>query len=461
MCEGDAREDNHGPWTFVGLIPMLDPPREDTRATIESLQRANISVKMITGDHVNVAKETARLIGLGTDIRAGQEIREETSQQLKNQLIWDADGFAAVLPSDKREVVMTLKNEFGIVTGMTGDGVNDSPALSAAQVGIAVEGATDAARNAADLILTEPGLSPIYGAVLESRRIFARLKAYVIYRVAASVIITLTLSVIIFATGCAVESLLVILLALFNDISMLPIAYDNASATAKPQLPAARNLVLMSLYYGILHTAFGLVFIFSMSYSRHPLGLTRNCSTPAQTFIWMHLELATELAIFSVRAPSYFFLSMPSPWLLASVLGTCLMCSLIAVFARELPGADLGIIWVFNIGTFVFVDIGKIWFRDTINDSPGDIIDSDELVEVDDTKTDVEKFMEKEKRYSVHREALLDPEDMEPTVEVTSGRRWFGHSTVDGFLHPRHRQQRLLREAHAPPPIRRRGTQNG
>lgn len=162
MCEGDARKDDHGPWKFVGLMPMLDPPRADTRATIESLHHANISVKMITGDHVNVGIETCRLIGLGTDIRAGEEIRSAENPQQRNEMIWAADGFAAVLPSDKREVVLTLKNEYGLVTGMTGDGVNDAPALSAAQVGIAVEGATDAARNAADLILTEPGLRPIY-----------------------------------------------------------------------------------------------------------------------------------------------------------------------------------------------------------------------------------------------------------------------------------------------------------
>jgi H+-transporting ATPase len=166
MCEGDARKSDHGPWKFVGLMPMLDPPRPDTHATIESLHHANISVKMITGDHVNVGIETCRLIGLGTDIHAGEEIRNATNPQQRNEMIWAADGFAAVLPSDKREVVLTLKNEFGLVTGMTGDGVNDAPALSAAQVGIAVQGATDAARNAADLILTEPGLRPIYVSLL-------------------------------------------------------------------------------------------------------------------------------------------------------------------------------------------------------------------------------------------------------------------------------------------------------
>ena len=180
---------------------MLDPPRHDTPATIESLHRANISVKMITGDHANVGKETARLIGLGTAIYPGEDMRNAPAET-RNTIIYDADGFAAVLPSDKREIVMVLRNHFGLVTGMTGDGVNDAPALSAAQVGIAVEGATDAAQNAADLILTEPGLSPIYGAVLESRRIFARIKSYVVYRVAASIILVLCLSIVIFVRGC-------------------------------------------------------------------------------------------------------------------------------------------------------------------------------------------------------------------------------------------------------------------
>ncbi len=293
VCQGNARElGDAAVWKFAGLLPMLDPPRHDTSATIESLHYANISVKMITGDHVNVGKETARLIGLGTNIHPGEEMRNSPAET-KNSMIYDADGFAAVLPSDKREIVLTLRNHYGLVTGMTGDGVNDAPALSAAQVGIAVQGATDAAKNAADLILTKPGLSPIYGAVLESRRIFTRIKSYVVYRVAASMILVLTLSIIIFVTGCAVDSVLIIVLALLNDISMIPgetismasrmkrfciglivcssfltleplvrmilVAYDNASATTLPQLPRARTLVYQSLYYGLTHAALSLM----------------------------------------------------------------------------------------------------------------------------------------------------------------------------------------------------------
>ncbi|KAL3917900.1 MAG: hypothetical protein SGILL_004495 [Bacillariaceae sp.] len=421
MCEGDARKPDHGTWKFVGLMPMLDPPREDTHATIESLHHANISVKMITGDHVNVGIETCRLIGLGTDMHAGEEIRNATNPQQRNEMIWSADGFAAVLPSDKREVVLTLKNEYGLVTGMTGDGVNDAPALSAAQVGIAVEGATDAARNAADLILTEPGLRPIYGAVLESRRIFARIKSYVVYRMAASAILVLVLSMIAFVDGCAVDSLLIILLALFNDISMLPVAYDNADATSKPQLPHTMKLFLMSSYYGLFHTALSLIFIFSMSYSTSSLEQNINlrmCNEETRGFVWMHLVLVSELAIFSVRAPAYFWSSMPSLWLIGSVLVTCIGCCFIAVYASSLSGLNLLWIWLFNIGSFVIVDIGKVHFRAMIGEAPGEIIESDELVAVPKKENDVEKFQAKQQRYNVHRESALDPADLEHCVKI-------------------------------------------
>eukprot|EP00977_Amphora_coffeiformis_P012446 scaffold3077_cov162-Amphora_coffeaeformis.AAC.5 len=455
VCDGDARNAGHGPWKFVGLLPMIDPPREDTPATIASLHKANISVKMITGDHVNVGKETARLIGLGTNIHAGEEVRNTTSQQIKNDMIWNADGFAAVLPSDKREVVLTLRNEFGVVTGMTGDGVNDAPALSAAQVGIAVEGATDAAKNAADLILTDPGLSPIYGAVLESRRIFVRIKAYVVYRVAASVILVLSLATILFANGCSVDALYIIILALINDISMIPVAYDNAKATTKPQLPRALKLVLMSLYYGIFHTVLALTFIFSMDSSAHlnnSFDLTSECDQSARGFIWLYLVLVTELAIFSVRSPSYFWFSMPSPYLIMSVLLTCVGCSFIALYALDLSGANLGWIWLWNVGVFIIVDVGKVPFREMIGDSFGETIDSDELVEVDKKKSDMSMHREKTIRYAVHNDSRLNPSDLQHLVQVRS--RQFSDLRgmfLDGIIQPNRYGMYLLQSSDSTP----------
>jgi H+-transporting ATPase len=151
---------NDEPWNYCGILPMLDPPRHDTALTVKNLVNAGIEVKMITGDHLNIAKETARLIGMGVNIHPGEATREGT--QDRNELIKAANGFAQVLPKDKREVVLVLRNVYTQVVGMTGDGVNDAPALSAAQCGIAVDDATDAAKNAAAIILTSPGLSAIY-----------------------------------------------------------------------------------------------------------------------------------------------------------------------------------------------------------------------------------------------------------------------------------------------------------
>jgi H+-transporting ATPase len=430
IFDGDAREVENPIFQFVGLLPMIDPPREDTAQTISSLHRANISVKMITGDHTNVAIETARLIGLGTNIYPGEDIRNTISEQQKNEMIWHADGFASVLPSDKRECVMILRNVFGIVTGMTGDGVNDAPALSAAQVGIAVEGATDAAKNAADLILTEPGLSPIYGAVLESRRIFARIKAYVVYRVAASIMLVLTLSLLMFISGCAVDPLLVIILALLNDISMIPVAYDYADATAKPQLPLASKLVLMSIFFGIVHTGIALLVFYVIDDNdrldgNFDLSKGPECSTETKAFVWFYLVLATEFMIFSARAQSFFWKSKPSIFLVASVLATALIGSLVAGLAQDLPGSNVGWIWLFNICAFILVDLVKVWFKGVINDSPGDVIEGDGLMAVEKDVSEVKKQMEKKKRYVVHEECVVPLEHRYHTVRVVDKEKGF------------------------------------
>jgi magnesium-transporting ATPase (P-type) len=245
-----------------------------------------------------------------------------------------------------------------------------------------------------------------------------------VYRMAASAILVLVLSIIAFVDGCAVDSLLIILLALFNDISMLPVAYDRADATSKPQLPHTMKLLAMSLYYGLLHTSLSLVFIFSISYSSSSWEQDVNlalCNEETRGFVWMHLVLVSELTIFSVRAPSYFWRSMPSIWLIASVFATCIGCCFIAVFASQLSPRNLLWIWLFNIGSFIIADIGKVQFRGMIGDAPGEIIESDELVSVVAKESDMEKFQDKQKRYVVHRDAAMDPADFQHCVRV--GRR--------------------------------------
>merc|ERR1719399_2006991 len=174
-------------WEFLGLIPLFDPPRDDTKQTIESALDMGVEVKMITGDHLTIAKETSRRLGMGTNIYTTEMITDTSKSEAQlMELAETADGFAQVFPEHKFQIVELIQKA-GHLTGMTGDGVNDAPALKKADVGIAVEGATDAARAAADLVLTAPGLSVIVDAIAISRCIFQRMKNYVIYRVACPI----------------------------------------------------------------------------------------------------------------------------------------------------------------------------------------------------------------------------------------------------------------------------------
>ena len=176
-------------WEYLGVLSLYDPPRADTKDTIARAHDFNIEVKMVTGDHGVIAKETCRELGMGTNILNTESLATDEGDPVAraavNKTIRDADGFAEVMPEHKFLIVERLR-ELGFVTGMTGDGVNDAPALKRADVGIAVEGATDAARAAADLVLTEPGLGVIIDAIFESRKIFQRMRNYIVYRIACT-----------------------------------------------------------------------------------------------------------------------------------------------------------------------------------------------------------------------------------------------------------------------------------
>ena len=361
---GVALKLNDGPFKFVGILPMLDPPRVDSAETIKNLVNAGINVKMITGDHLNIAITTARKIGMGTNIHAGEATRVGSHD--RDELILNADGFAQVLPKDKREVVLVLKKTFEKVVGMTGDGVNDAPALSAAQCGVAVDDATDAAQKAAAIILRSPGLSAIYHGVVESRRIFRKLKSYVTYRFGATIQIVAVLTILILVSDCSINSLFVIILALFNDITMLPIAYDNQQASAKPENPDVNKLLIMAGCFGAMETFFSMIFAYGASDTdlfNSDLNV-QGCGTAFQGSMWLQIFIAAELLIFSARAPTYmWFYIRPSNSLFCSVMAGNIIATILANSSStfgKIPGKDIILIWAYDFICIIIIDILKV-----------------------------------------------------------------------------------------------------
>ncbi len=224
-----ARRQADGPWQFLGVLPLFDPPRDDSKATIAIVRGMGVDIKMLTGDHEAIAREIAGALDLGRDIVVADTVfGKDAPSDRPRQKIVAADGFARVLPEHKFEIVKSLQAA-GYIVGMTGDGVNDAPALKQADVGIAVSGATDAARAAADLVLTAPGLAVIATAIEEARRIFERMTGYAIYRISETIRILLfmTASILVF-NFYPVTAVMIVLLALLNDLPIMMIAYDNA-----------------------------------------------------------------------------------------------------------------------------------------------------------------------------------------------------------------------------------------
>src|SRR5664279_4083452 len=234
---GVARADADGKWQFQGVLPLFDPPRDDARETVATAEQMGVKVKMVTGDALAIAQETAKKLGMGSLIldagMLGDSKHKESAEE--TALIEKADGFAQVFPEHKFHIVDILQ-QHGHIVGMTGDGVNDAPALKKADCGIAVSGATDAARAAAAIVLTTPGLSVIIDAIKESRRIVQRMNSYAIYRIAETFRVLLFMTVAILAFNFyPVTAIMIVMLALLNDGAILSIAYDNVHYKNQPE----------------------------------------------------------------------------------------------------------------------------------------------------------------------------------------------------------------------------------
>ena len=262
---GVARAEGEGPWRFLGLLPLFDPPRDDSAETVDKIRGMGLAIKMVTGDHEAIARQIAGRLDLGQRIEVAENVfgdGDGAPPDLADRVA-RADGFARVFPEHKFEIVKVLQDA-GHIVGMTGDGVNDAPALKQADVGTAVSSATDAARAAADLVLTAPGLSVIAIAIEEARRIFERMTGYAIYRIAETtrLLLFMTASILVF-NFYPVTAIMVVLLALLNDLPIMMIAYDNAPFAARPvRWDMRRVLTVASVLgiYGVIES-FGLYWI--------------------------------------------------------------------------------------------------------------------------------------------------------------------------------------------------------
>jgi len=356
---GVARADAQGPWQFLGVLPLFDPPREEARATIATARQMGVKVKMVTGDQMAIAQETAKKLGMGTAILDasgfGDTKHHETAQLAES--IEKADGFAQVFPEHKFHIVDVLQQR-GHIVGMTGDGVNDAPALKKADCGIAVSGATDAARAAASIVLLTTGLSVIIDAIKESRKIFQRMNSYAIYRIAETlrVLFFMTLAILIF-NFYPLTAVMIVMLALLNDGAILSIAYDNVHYKDKPEAWNMRMVLGVATLLGIIGVvaAFGLFYL-----GERVFHLDR---AHIQTLMYLKLSVAGHLTIFLTRTRGPFWSHRPARILWVAVLGTQIVATLIAVYGLFMTPLGWGwalFVWGYAIVWFLINDRVKL-----------------------------------------------------------------------------------------------------
>jgi H+-transporting ATPase len=356
---GVARTAADGSWQLIGVLPLFDPPREDAKTTVATAIQMGVKIKMVTGDALAIARETAKTLGMGTNILDGASLgdaqHDETAAVTKS--IENADGFAQVFPEHKFHIVDVLQKH-GHIVGMTGDGVNDAPALKKADCGIAVSGATDAARAAASIVLMTPGLSVIIDAIKESRRIFQRMNSYAIYRIAETlrVLLFMTLAILIF-NFYPLTAVMIVMLALLNDGAILSIAYDNVHYKKAPEawnMHVVLGIATALGFFGVV-AAFGLFYL-----AERVFHLDR---AHIQTLMYLKLSVAGHLTIFLTRTRGPFWSIRSARILWMAVLGTQALATLIAVYGLFMTPLGWGwaaFVWGYALAWFLVNDRVKL-----------------------------------------------------------------------------------------------------
>ncbi|KAI7969767.1 hypothetical protein EIK77_006715 [Talaromyces pinophilus] len=363
---GIARKFEGHPWEILGIMPCSDPPRYDTFKTISEAKTLGLSVKMLTGDAVGIARETSRQLGLGTNVYNAERLGLGGGGDMPGSEVYDfveaADGFAEVFPEHKYAVVDILQKR-GYLVAMTGDGVNDAPSLKKADTGIAVEGSSDAARSAADIVFLAPGLSAIIDALKISRQIFHRMYAYVVYRIALSLHLEFFLGAWIAFYNDSLNLQLIVFIAIFADIATLAIAYDNAPYSRTPVKWNLPRLWGMSIILGLVLFAGSWITLSTILVGGENGGIIQGYGN-RDSVLFLEIALTENWLIFITRANGPFWSSLPSWQLIFAVLFVDVIATLFCIFGWFVAGPTsiLAVVrvWVFSFG--VFCVMGGIFY---------------------------------------------------------------------------------------------------
>lgn len=385
----DDPEGEGNGFELIGLLAIFDPPRDDTKQTIDDALAFGVKVKMVTGDQLAIAKETGRRLGLGDHMYHAKVLKEGPQPGSKykslDEIILDADGFAGVFPEHKYEIVKRLQG-LGHLCAMTGDGANDAPALSRANVGIAVEGATDAARGAADIVLTEPGLSTIVHAIRGSRQIFQRMRNYAIYACAVTIRIVVCFAILAFAYNFDFPPFMVLIIALLNDGTIMTLSVDRVLPSNTPDSWDLAEIFAYAVAYGLfltLSTVILVVVIIETTFFQDKFGVTLPTQVETgvidhndaqlHTIVYLQVAIISQALIFVTRSHGFFFMERPSVALMFAFVLAQVVSSIIAAYAdwgftkiHSVSGGWIGIVWVWNIIWFIPLDWIKFAMKATV-----------------------------------------------------------------------------------------------
>ena len=343
-------------YRLVGLLPLSDPPRPESRTMVEELKSLGVRPKMLTGDNLAIAREVGREVGIGDKIYRMSELASKGEEVQKNTVL-EGDGFAEVYPEDKYKIVRLLQSK-GLMVGMTGDGVNDAPALKQAELGIAVQNSTDAARASSSVVLTESGMRVIIDSIAESRRIYQRLLTWVLNRLTRTFQFLGLLAIGFFWLHLNLLSVLNIVILVFaSDFLAMSLATDNVTYTrSRPNLWNVRKITVASILIGVLLLVEALIGVF-IGYSYFRLSFEQ-----LQTYVMLMLLFMSQFRVLIVRERRRFWSSRPGRDLTLTVIVATLVFAILGLFGILVPALPMDqilFLLLYSAASTLVIDLPK------------------------------------------------------------------------------------------------------